>query len=135
MSNQFRGSDGKYSKRGGLKAFFLIVVIVMAIVVLYQPARKFFGQVNYVNHLDVNATSTPMSPEASAAVKASDIENRMKDVKNRDDFKMKVAKFEDTEARRIATAEYEAAETAKYEAIKADIEKSKEQVRKDEVSF
>lgn len=131
------GSNQHKTKKKGFKMIrFVIIIIVLAIVgdFLYIPIKQFVQNINTVDNYSANPSSMILTPTQDQ-VKASDIEKRMVEVKSRADHKAIVAKFDDTEARRVATAEYETEETAKYKAIQDEIEKSKEQVRKDQVSF
>lgn len=133
--SQHRNSDGTYAKRSKFKAILILVILGVIGFYSYPHVKQFVKNAAFVSTYNqtpqVNATPAPTQEE----VKASDIDKRMQEVRTRNEFKSKVSKYEDTEARRIATAEYEKSEADKYAAIKADIEKSKEQVRKNEVSF
>lgn len=134
MSNQNRDTQGRFTRKSKVKIVLLIIVLVVVGWYGYPHIKQFVQNINTVDNYSANPSSMILTPTQDQ-VKASDIEKRMVEVKSRADHKAIVAKFDDTEARRVATAEYETEETAKYKAIQDEIEKSKEQVRKDQVSF
>lgn len=113
-----------------IKKFVKMIVIVGAVVGL-----AYLGLDTYQKKATISTYTAEITETVKEQVKESDIEKRMEEVKKRSDFQEKVQAFEITEARRIATAEYEKDEEAKYLAIQAEIEKSKEEVRKSELNF
>lgn len=130
MSNNYRDMQGKYTKRSWTKRFILAVIFIAILTLGYKPIKGIIHNIRVVNNYQA-----PAPVKSAEEIKADAISERMKEVKTRTDHKAKVAKFDETEARRTATVEYEKDEATKYAAVQKDIQASKDIVKKDEVSF
>lgn len=139
MTNQTRDNEGRYKRKWGFikvtKWLFLLTLLAVIGVWALPYTVTFYHNVQLVNHYTASTTTPEEQAAVAAQVKESQIEKRMEEVKTRDSFKAKVAVFSENEARLTATAEYEKAVDDQYTQDKATIEKSKEVVRKAELSF
>lgn len=95
----------------------------------------FGGLYVYESKQTYNAPKQQVETRSPEEVKASDIEKRVQEVKERPEHKDKVAKYNDLEALRVATSEYKKAEEEKYALIQSEIKKNEDIVKQSELSF
>ena len=119
-----------FIKRKTIKRIAAVLVFVAIGFAGFPYAKQQYNNIRFVQTYE--APKILPTPEE---VKTPDIQKRMEEVRTRADHKKKVTNFDLNEARRVATEEYEKDETAKYAKVQEEIKKSKDQVKKGELSL